>query len=117
MLCTCQPHPGLNIQIALRFSHIIDNKYSTCSLIVDFTQGLVSLLASSVPECDFDVLVAHLHNLRQKFHPYRCLLTLVELVANIACGDVGFAGASRANDDYFEHLVVVVHWCLLLLQF
>lgn len=37
------------------------------------------------------------------------LLGLVELIPDVAGGDVGLAGASGADDDNLKHLVVVLH--------
>lgn len=88
---------------------VVDDQHSTCALVVDFTQGFVAFLAGSVPESDFYVLIAHLYDFGEKLYSDGGLLTLVEFVPNVACGDVGFAGSGGADDDDFKHFIVVLH--------
>ena len=54
-------------------------------------------------------MVADLDDLREELYTDCGFLTFIKLVADVAGGDVGFAGAGGADDDDFEHLVVVVH--------
>lgn len=77
----------------MRLRHIVNYQHPTRPLVVHLAQGFVALLASGVPQRDFDVLVADLDDLRQELHPYGCLLVLVELVADVASGDVCLASA------------------------
>lgn len=89
--------------------YIIDYEYSAGTFVVDFAQRFVSLLSCSIPEGDFDVLAANLYYFGEKLYSNSCFLTLVELIAYVAGSDIGLACAGWANDDNFEHLVVVVH--------
>ena len=107
--CTGESHPAFHIEVALRLGDIIDDQNTAGSFVVDLAEWLVPLLSSGVPEGDFDVLVAHLYDLGEELNAYGGLLALVELVADVTSGDVGLARARRADDDYLEHLVVVVH--------
>lgn len=106
---TGETHPGLDVEIALRFSDVVDDENSAGAFVVDLAEGLISLLSCGVPEGDFDVLAAHLYDFAEELYSDGGLLGLVELVADVPGGDVGLAGACRADDDNLEHLVVVVH--------
>ena len=106
---TCQAHPGFDIEISLRFGGIVDYEDAAGPLVVDLAEGLVAFLACSVPEGHFDVLVPDLHNLGEELYADGGFLAFVELVADVPGGYVGFSRASRADDDYFKHLVVVLH--------
>ena len=93
----------------MRLGGIVDYQNTTRTFVVNFTQRFITLLACSVPKGDFYILVANLYNFREKLDPNGGLLTLVELVANVASGYVGLACARRTNYNDFEHLVVLVH--------
>ena len=88
---------------------IVDDEYSTGSLVVDFAERFVSLLSCGVPEGDFDVLVANLHNFGEELYAYGGFLGLIEFVADVSGGDVGFAGSGGADYNNFEHLIVLLH--------
>ncbi len=90
------------------FGDVVDDEHSARSFVVHLAQRFVALLAGSVPEGDFDFLVAHLHYFGEELNPHRRFLTLVELITDVACADVGLARPCRPNHHYFKHFVVVV---------
>ena len=73
------------------------------------------LLASGVPERDFYALAANLHYFGEELDSDCCFLALVELVADVASGDVGFARARWADYNDFKHFVILIHFLRILL--
>lgn len=94
----------------MRLGGIVDYQNATRPFVINFTKRFVTLLPGSIPQGDFDILVAHLYNFGEKLDADGGLLTLVELVADVASGYVGLACACRTNYHNFEHLVVLVHF-------
>ena len=92
---------------------IVDDEDSAGSLVVDFAERFVSFLSCGVPKGDFDVLVADLDNFGEEFYSYGGFLRLIEFVADVSGGDVGFAGSGGADHHYFEHLIVLLHGLLI----
>lgn len=107
---TGKPHPRLDIEIGLRIGDIIDNEHSRRALVVDLAQRLILLLPGRIPKCDLDILVVRLDNLGQELDTYCSLLSLVELIADVAGGDIGLTRATAADDNNLEHLVIIVHY-------
>jgi len=99
----------------LWLSYIVDDQHTASSFVVDFAEGFVSFLACSVPEGDFDVLVADLHNFGEELDTHRCFLGFIELIADVSGGDVGFTGTCGADDHDLEHFIVVLHPVINLL--
>lgn len=113
---TCESHPGFNIKVRLRICYIIYNDNTWGSFVVNFAQWFVSLLTSSVPNGDFDVLVTDLDNFGEELYSNSAFLCVIILISDVSGGDVGFASSLTANDNNFEHFVVFVHvkiWCKL----
>ena len=93
----------------MRLGHIIDYQNSASSFIVNFAEGFIAFLTGCVPESDFNVLVANLDNFGEKLDSYCSLLRLIELIFDVASGNIGLAGSCGSDDDDFEHLVVILH--------
>ncbi len=61
---TCKSHPRLNIKVWLGIGDIVDNNNPWGPFVVNFAERFITLLAGSVPNGDFDVLISDLDDFR-----------------------------------------------------
>ena len=85
----------------------MDNNYSMSSTVVSTGDGTETLLAGSVPDLEFALVVVHFEGFEFEVDADGRRVVLVVGVVGEAQEDPGFAGALAAHDDDFEQVVVL----------
>ena len=100
--------PGLNIDEGFVPCHIISQENTVGSSIKDSSDWFVGLLACCVPDLHFDNFVFHFDTERAELNTNGDLVFCLKLIVHDSLHKTRLANPSVANDDEFEHVIVLV---------